>query len=399
MAKLIKDLLSIDPRFRPSAKLSFKRLTRISNHIASISKNLHSNPSTRYIWKKINTIGLTPQKRSYHAGVLYNGKLYIFGGFDVGVVPKKSYRMNDVHELDIATKTWRPVVTTGKTPMKKSGHTAVLWGDQMVIFAGKLKASLWTNELHFLDLKTFKWTEKQPPKYFFLGSQNRHVPAPRSSHSAVMYGSYMIVFGGYQGMNSFFCDVHQYDFTKNIWSEIHCIGEVPEPRHSHSACVHNNTMYVFGGLAGKVRLNDLRALNLISKTWHCIDLRGDIPTRRSGHKAEVHGNYIYIYGGWGAASHSPQSPGRYFSETYKINCNTYVIERLEIDGYQCPQRSNHVSVSDKRCMYVWGGYADHERKNDFHVFNFGLDIEEEMSVIKRLRKKQFWDTCFDFVSL
>lgn len=54
-------------------------------------------------------------------------------------------RLNDVWVLDTNTMHWSEAVCTGNPPSSRSGHTATMWGEWLVIFGG------WDGDRHLKD--------------------------------------------------------------------------------------------------------------------------------------------------------------------------------------------------------------------------------------------------------
>ena len=71
-------------------------------------------------------------------------------------------------------------------------------------------------------------------------------------------------FGGTGGRH-YYNDTWSFDVSSRKWTELQCTGSIPSPRSGHSAVFVNGVMYVFGGLTGKIFLDDLHALHLSSE--------------------------------------------------------------------------------------------------------------------------------------
>jgi hypothetical protein len=126
-------------------------------------------------------------------------------------------------------------------------------------------------------------------------------PCPRSLHSAVIWNDSMYIFGGYNGhvrVNDF----HAFSFTTRRWSPVlpaaHS-GMPPSPRDRHVSVVHGNTLYIFGGFDGTSRTNDFYGFDFSSMTWREIVPRtGSPPSERHSHASVVYGNSMYVFGGY-----------------------------------------------------------------------------------------------------
>lgn len=71
-------------------------------------------------------------------------------------------------------------------------------------------------------------------------------PGPRFLHTAVCYGPYMIVYGGYNAHNEPLSDCWAFDTMNERWERLPCRGEVPA-RAGHECCVVGCRMIVAGG--------------------------------------------------------------------------------------------------------------------------------------------------------
>lgn len=68
----------------------------------------------------------------------------------------------------------------------------------------------------------------------------------RSKHTIVAYGNLLYVFGGDNG-KQMLNDLITYDCQNNSWSRA-LNSSSPTPRYHHTACVYNQSMFVFGNL-------------------------------------------------------------------------------------------------------------------------------------------------------
>ena len=56
--------------------------------------------------------------------------------FVVGGAARTGDHFDDVHKFDLRAGKWVPVTVTGAKPPKMSGHSAVAFGDKLVVFGG-----------------------------------------------------------------------------------------------------------------------------------------------------------------------------------------------------------------------------------------------------------------------
>ena len=78
------------------------------------------------------------------------------------------------------------------------------------------------------------------------------------------------------------------------------IGTPPSPRHSHSAVIYENSMYVFGGYDGHYR-NDFYRFNFVTNSWSQINLKangnGVWPKSRYRTSTTVYKDMMFLFGG------------------------------------------------------------------------------------------------------
>jgi len=104
-------------------------------------------------------------------------------------------------------------------------------------------------------------------------------------------------FGGTDG-NQWFNDVWTYDPRTNQWSQLDCIGYIPQPREGHSAALVNDVMYIFGGRTKDGGdLGDLAAFRITSRRWYTFQNMGPSPSPRSGHSMTAHDKRIVVLAG------------------------------------------------------------------------------------------------------
>ena len=96
-------------------------------------------------------------------------------------------------------------------PPPRAGHSAILYHDQMIVFGGKDEDNNKLNDIWAFDFPTSKWSEIQ------LSETNYIKPTIRSGHSACLYNDIMIVFGGIHEVTKELNDLCAFDFKQNKW--------------------------------------------------------------------------------------------------------------------------------------------------------------------------------------
>lgn len=84
-------------------------------------------------WELIHARGEVPSTRDDHSAVIYENSMVIFGGFSTD-----GERSNDVYRYYFKDNKWEKVNMLGiDAPEPRAGHSALVFGDSMVIFGGR----------------------------------------------------------------------------------------------------------------------------------------------------------------------------------------------------------------------------------------------------------------------
>jgi N-acetylneuraminic acid mutarotase len=123
-----------------------EKLTRDYTFYNEVFKyNISTNIWSRVNWNR--TKGIKPSPRSSHTSVVYDGKMFVFGG-----TGEKEFH-NDFFSFDFETQTWKEIITLEKEEIPaRYGHSAELFGDSMIVYGGYKQSN--DNEIwmyHFLE--------------------------------------------------------------------------------------------------------------------------------------------------------------------------------------------------------------------------------------------------------
>ncbi|PNP44781.1 hypothetical protein TGAMA5MH_03590 [Trichoderma gamsii] len=227
---------------------------------ASASNNTYIMPNSPakgrplvdgYRPKVTRTLGQRPACL-VNASVTYcgNNQIYAFGGFDQ--YTDEVY--NHVLRLDLTTHQWNLVDNYGDIPGVRMGHTATLYkGDKLLVFGGENEHRTYLSDLIVFDLKTAHWTQPLV---------SGPIPKGRARHAAVLHEDKLFIIGGITGQNNYVLDDICYlDLKTFTWSKAwRFVG-----RFDHSAYIWGDRVWVFGGLS--------EDMDKISDLWW-LDLKG-----------------------------------------------------------------------------------------------------------------------------
>lgn len=175
---------------------------------------------------------ILPYKRYGHTAVVYNDKIYIWGGRN------DRASCSVVFCFDTVWHCWTAPPTTGDIPLARDGHTAVVWKNFMYIFGGYEEDNdSFAKAVYMLDLDKMHWS------YLFTSGPE---PSVRDFHSAVVLDDKMFLFGGrgthlrndlYSPSEEVYSNELWYlDLITHRWHRPTITGFKPIGRRSHSAC-------------------------------------------------------------------------------------------------------------------------------------------------------------------
>ncbi|KAK2574175.1 Leucine-zipper-like transcriptional regulator 1 [Acropora cervicornis] len=178
---------------------------------------------------------------------------------------------------------------------RRSKHTLVTWNDALYVFGGDNGKRMLNDMLRF-DINDNSWSRavtKGTP------------PAPRYHHSAVIFGSNMLVFGGFTGdlySNSNLQnknDLFEYKFNTGQWTEWHIEGRLPPARSAHGAAIYKNNLWIFAGYDGNKRLDDLWTICLtdLNPRWQEMLHSGDRPPTCCNFPVAVVKDSMFVFSG------------------------------------------------------------------------------------------------------
>ncbi len=144
-------------------------------------------------WSVVEVVdGTPPASRSLHAAAILNDVFYCFGGYD-GLT-----RVNTFHAFSFAEKRWSPVLPSANSagpPSPRDRHVAVAFGNSFYVHGG-FNGTSRVSDFWLFDLSSMCWRE--------VVVLDGRPPSPRHSHSAVIHGHSLYIYGGYDGSYSRF---------------------------------------------------------------------------------------------------------------------------------------------------------------------------------------------------
>ncbi|XP_063906578.1 kelch domain-containing protein 3 isoform X2 [Zophobas morio] len=291
---------------------------------AYISMDVHVLNTSTFRWTKhpvsdlpyFENDDILPYKRYGHTAVVYEDKVYIWGG--------RNDRASDgvLFCFDTTWHCWTAPKTTGAIPLPRDGHTACLWKHYMIIFGGyEEETDSFADSVYALDLKKMVWSHFRTEGC---------TPSLRDFHTAVCINNRMYLFGGRGDSillgQEFYCNMLWFlDLENCRWVKPEVTGEVPIGRRSHSAFVYNKKMYIFGGYNNleEKHFNDMYEYDPQTSRWSVVHTVGDKPCERRRQACVLVGDRLFLFGGT-----SPQIPYLREPQEDKLidHCDLYILD-------------------------------------------------------------------------
>ncbi|OQO01865.1 hypothetical protein B0A48_12338 [Cryoendolithus antarcticus] len=203
-----------------------------------------------YLPKIITTVGQRPACL-VNASVTYVGKdlIYAFGGFDQ--YTDEVY--NHVLKLNLNARQWSLVDNYGDIPGVRMGHTACLWGNKLLVYGGENEHRIHLSDVVIFDVDTAHWTQPEI---------NGPIPRGRARHSAVIHDDKLFVCGGMSGSeNGVLDDICFLDLKTWTWTRTWRFV----PRYDHHMWIWSGKIWISGGMGEEMERT--------SEVWW-LDFRG-----------------------------------------------------------------------------------------------------------------------------
>jgi len=299
-----------------------------------------------------------PTARVCHSALVYEEKMYIYGGHVPDSMNYIRDVKNDFYAYHFTSRKWEPIHPKSEMPYKTE-HTAVLYKNCMYLFGG------YSGPLGYRDTAIYEYNfeTKTATRIEAAGT----FPPDRSAHTAVVYKDHMYIFGGWDGSESN-NDFYKYDFATREWTPVSCKGASPPRIRSHSAVLYHDYMVVFGGFGENVHPNTIFAFHFPTSTWEEIKVPG--PCGRSRFRMVFYDNSLWCFGGWDRKL--------YFNDLWRFKLETKSWQRIEA-AFELSGVGQHSLAVHKGRMYLYGGYCWDSKAPHPHLYVYRLPSQTTYS--------------------
>ncbi|KAK8853782.1 hypothetical protein M9Y10_016325 [Tritrichomonas musculus] len=248
-------------RISPQSRSGHFTVVDEENQIAYIGYGTSSNGEplcdfwafdlSAYTWRNIKLVGNGASPRNGARAVLFNNKIYIFGGFLSGVYT------NELQSIDIQTGTVTVLETKGDIPERRSVAIMGLYNGKIFVWGGY--NGQWLNSIHILDINTMVWST--------IPTNEKG----RSGVPSVVVDYNLISYGGSHTDGLF--TINMADPKIKI---VPTTGFAPQSEVMNAGMVRaNNLVFYFGGKDKNSNYTILYALDYDKKWWFIFHVKPD----------------------------------------------------------------------------------------------------------------------------
>ncbi|XP_069699123.1 uncharacterized protein [Periplaneta americana] len=284
--------------------------------------------------------GPAPSSRSKHSATLLGGHVYLLGGRN-GNLPLK-----DLWRYSLAESRWEQLQPSGERPPCLQEHSAVAYKDSIYVFGGEVGFSAGTETpLWVYQVKGNCWRKVRAQK-------GVTVPRGRRGHTALVHQGAMLVYGGYQDLRGSSNELWGFHFDTESWHLLSSSssgitggrssssggghGDLPPARHKHSAILHDEAMWVYGGMTDLQERADFWRWDTVAKMWTNIRAKPG-PGALHSHAACKLPSSMLLFGG--------EREGHPTNELWRFHFGTETWERLQIQGPRPQPRAESVALA------------------------------------------------------
>lgn len=237
-------------------------------------------------WSPVTTSN-SPVRRFRHTAVWTGSNMIVWGGVFYQPGGGQAYFQDTGGRYDPVSNNW-VAVATNNAPSPRQSHTGVWTGSELIVWGGQI--TFQTSSADFNDGARYN-----PASDTWTPISTNGTPTKRSLHSAVWTGSEMIVWGGWSvETDSSFNDGARYNPTTDTWMPI-TTNNAPASRYRHSVVWTGSEMIIMGG-SGQNAMNTGARYNPIADTWSPLPPNG-LSTPVYSRIAVWTGSEMIVWGG------------------------------------------------------------------------------------------------------
>ncbi|KAJ6232728.1 kelch repeat protein [Anaeramoeba flamelloides] len=155
-----------------------------------------------------------PTPRYLHSSVVYDNKLWVFGGLSID-----DKELNDLNYFDLVEETWNLVKPQNEGPSPRRSHRAILTSKNTMMLFGGFGNDLWFNDLWEFDFKTLIWRKHE----YYNEENSKDIPTNRRVVSLIEdpENDKIIIFAGYLQEEDYTDQLYIFNLSNQIVRDFH----------------------------------------------------------------------------------------------------------------------------------------------------------------------------------
>jgi hypothetical protein len=233
--------------------------------------------------------------RSNHTSVIYNGYLYIIGGY---YNSGSDVYYNDIQYAKINLDGTIGVWTTNASPfpIARSDHSSAIWNNYVYVIGGNNAAVVNNIEYATINSSTHEITG-------WTAISNPFTSPGITDHTSIAYNNYLYVIGGYDNSSTYYSNIVYASIGSSgalgTFQNANLSGSFATTRRNHTSVVNNGYLNVIGGYDGTNPLNDVQYAPINGNgaigAWNSMN---SFTNARYGHTSVIYNGSIYVIGGY-----------------------------------------------------------------------------------------------------
>ncbi|XP_056648886.1 F-box only protein 42 [Diorhabda carinulata] len=205
----------------------------------------------------------------------------------------------------------------------------------------------------------------------------------RYSHTAVVHDNSMFVFGGCTCAMTTFNDLWRLDLTKRRWIRPLATGTYPSPKACSSMIQYKDKLILFGGWAYPPSyplyqswhlFNELHLYDIVANRWNSVTAI-NTPPPVAGHSVSIIGDWMILFGGLQKpcnAVHCEKS-----NDIWKVNLNNWTWYKQEVESGPKPNGrfgQTQVIINEENLLILGGSGGPTSHHCDAWILNMSGDL-------------------------
>lgn len=331
---------------------------RLSQHLMS---------SLPWGWREARLgsgLGLEGPQREYAAVALWREYIYLVGGGYASLCAD----LDLVWRYDLLKGEWG-VVDCPRAPCARSGHSVVVYEEKLWLFGGYSDAlGQYFADMFTFDLQNHSWE---------LVDQRGIEMEPRAWHSVTLSGDRLLLYGDNGDCDQSKDSpgvVYSFHFPTRVWEEIVTTGDPPAPDDVQGLAGRGHMLYSFCLNPTDSSVGNCMAvwtLDLNRKVWSKVEPQGQVPSGRIGSTATVVGHRWIVHGGFPRVLRHPQN-WDILGDTYEFDFNTSEWSSVDLQMGTLLPRGGHVALAWHDAVVMMGGTTQPNGTVSEHNTSYGV---------------------------